>query len=114
MKDAKEYSKQELLEQNEQLRTELQRFRNMTDGAPVILWMTDNTGESHYFNRQWGRFTGVEDVGDLNGRAWFNNLHPDDRKGCLYTVREAFEKHAPVEMVYRLRRFDGEYRWMLA
>lgn len=113
MKNEKESIEQELLEQNEQLKTDLQRFRCMTDGAPVILWMTDNEGRSHYFNRQWGKFTGVKDMGSLNGRTWFNSLHPEDRKSCLSIVGDAFERRAPIEMVYRLRRYDGEYRWML-
>jgi PAS domain S-box-containing protein len=87
-------------------------LRLMADGAPVPLWMADASGHSTYHNRAWLEFTGRE-RGAMGGRAWIESLHPDDLEQCLETYRNAFRDRRKFQMEYRLRRHDGEYRWML-
>ncbi|MGI0488281.1 GAF domain-containing protein [Pantanalinema rosaneae CENA516] len=98
--------------QVETLRESEARFRVMSDAAPVLIWMSDVTGLCNFFNQSWLTFTGRTLAQEL-GNGWADGVHPDDLQPCLETYLTAFQAHQPFEMEYRLRRADGEYRWLL-
>jgi diguanylate cyclase (GGDEF)-like protein/PAS domain S-box-containing protein len=77
-----------------------------------MLWMTDAMGKSQFFNQKWKEFTGFDGVGDP-GDVWFDALHPDDKKKCLASFQSAFKAKLPFQLEYRLRNYNGEYRWIL-
>lgn len=94
------------------LRESEERFRMMADAAPVMIWMSGVDTQCHYFNKPWLEFTGrtmAEEVAD--GRA--AGVHAEDVDRCLETYVSAFSARADFKMEYRLRRHDGEYRWLL-
>ena len=106
--------KTELLAEYQALAVDEARFRIIAEMAPVMLWMTDATGKSQFFNQKWLRFTGFTAQDSLHSaRAWVDALHPNDRQRCLACFQKAFQSHLPFQMEYRLRRHDGEYRWIL-
>jgi PAS domain S-box-containing protein len=88
------------------------RFRLMADAAPVLIWASGTDKKCTYCNRPWLEFTGRPLEGEL-GDGWAGGVHPDDRKRCLEVYATHFDAREPFEMVYRLRRHDGEYRWIL-
>lgn len=88
------------------------RFRTVLDTAPAMLWFADETAERVYFNRGWLEFTG-RTLEEEVGMGWLQSVHPDDREISLRVYREAFAQRAPFDVEYRLRRFDGTYRWVL-
>ena len=90
----------------------LDHFQTMADGAPNVLWMSDDTGRSAYFNQKWLDFTGRRRE-QVSGRNWVQSLHPEDRERSLDTYFAALAARQPFQMEYRLRRYDGEYRWIL-
>jgi signal transduction histidine kinase len=47
------------------------------------------------------------------GDAWLSGVHPDDRDDCVRFYSASFDARVDFELEYRLRRFDGEYRWLV-
>ncbi|MDB6454538.1 PAS domain S-box protein [Falsirhodobacter sp. 20TX0035] len=89
-----------------------QRFRNMADNAPVMMWVVDETGFCTYLNTRWYEFTGqTPEVAE--GFGWLDAAHPDDRKRSEEVFLAALRDRRPFRLEYRLRRHDGVYRWAI-
>jgi PAS domain S-box-containing protein len=84
----------------------------MADSAPVLIWMADASRAFTWFNRPWIEFTGRSMEQEL-GYGWTENLHLEDLDNCLQKYTEAFAARGPFRVECRLRRHDGEWRWML-
>lgn len=90
------------------------RFRNMADTAPFMIIMSDLEEGKCHFNQAWQDFTGIH-KDTVQGHYWFTmEIHPDDRRFCLEKYRTAVQTHQTGNFEYRMRRHDGEYRWVLA
>ena len=96
----------------EALRESEARFRLMADHSPVMLWRSGRTSECDYFNQVWLAFTGRPLECEL-GVGWSEGVHPEDFQHCMDTYLDAFVDRRGFRMEYRLRRGDGEYRWIL-
>jgi PAS domain S-box-containing protein len=81
------------------------------DHAPVGLWTAGPDGSRTYFNRMWLAFTG-RSLSTERDNGWTEGIHPDDFERSLGTYLRAVHARRACELEYRLRRFDGEYRWM--
>lgn len=89
-----------------------ERFRLLADAAPVMVWIANTNRACTWFNRAWVEFVG-RPMEMLVGDGWAEDVHPDDRERCMKTYTTAFNAMLPFSMEYRLRRGDGEYRWLL-
>lgn len=94
------------------LRESEERFRNMADNAPVMIWVTEADGMCTYLSQSWYEFTGQTPETGL-GLGWVSATHPDDAEMAEHTFLSANEQHAPFRVEYRLRRHDGQYRWAI-
>jgi PAS domain S-box-containing protein len=95
----------------ESLRASEERFRIMADTAPVMIWTSGIDNLCDFFNKPWLDFTGRPLEAEL-GNGWTDGVHPEDLEYCLQTYVVCFETRKPFKMDYRLRRYDGQYRWI--
>ncbi|MBA3676612.1 MAG: PAS domain S-box protein [Sphingosinicella sp.] len=93
------------------LPSHFERFQNILDGLPQMVWANEPGGKE-YYNRQWIEFTGTEmESGKPYGRATL--IHPDDRDHALSQWKEA-QQTGNYEAEYRLRHHSGEYLWIVS
>src|SRR5262245_22515896 len=87
----------------------------MVSSAPAMIWISDADKVCNFFNKSWldhtGRTSTFMTQGAENG--WAEDIHPEDVAGCLEIYDKAFDDHCGFSIEYRLRRHDGQYRWVL-
>ncbi|MGC1423923.1 MAG: PAS domain-containing protein [Terracidiphilus sp.] len=93
------------------LRESEERFRLVSNSAPVMIWMSDTDKLCTYFNRPWLDFTGRPLSSEL-GYGWAEGVHTEDLKRCLEIYDRAFDRREEFRMEYRLLRHDLIYRWV--
>jgi PAS domain S-box-containing protein len=94
------------------LRESEERFRNMADNAPMMVWVTDTGGQCIYLSKSWYEFTGQTPETGF-GLGWVSATHPDDQKRAEEAFLAANASRGVFHVEYRLRRKDGEYRWAI-
>jgi len=86
-----------------------ERFRQMVDSAPFMMWMSGEDGLCTFFNRPWLEFRG-RSMEEEAGNGWTEGVHPEDMGRVMNTYLNAFSAREPFKMQYRLRRADGIFR----
>jgi PAS domain S-box-containing protein len=87
------------------------RFRTMADGTPVMIWVTDADGKLEFINRAYTEFFGVT-LDQVSSADWQPFLHPDDSAGYVDLFMECLRERRPFHAQARVRRHDGEWRWI--
>lgn len=90
-----------------------ERTRFILENLSVLIWTAAADGERDYFNPRWLAFTGRTLAEEAHGQ-WAKGIHPDDRDRVLATWNRSIATGDPYQAEYRLRRHDGQYRWVLA
>ena len=94
----------------EALRKSEHRWRSITEALPQLVWTAMPDGACDYFSTQWTQYTGVP-TSELLGWKWMATLHPDDREPTRQFWTDSVAERHGYDVEYRVRRFDGEYRW---
>lgn len=89
------------------------RFRAISDCAPVAIWVCDEGSSCIWLNQKWLDYAG-DSMDEHLGRGWLRVVHPDDQESARETYEGAFAKREAFTLDYRLRRYDGQYRWHTA
>lgn len=87
------------------------QYRMIVESAPNMIWRAGTDTLCDYFNATWLSFTGKTLIQEV-GNGWTEGVHPEDFDRCVRTYLEAFHKREIFEMIYRLKRFDGQWRWI--
>lgn len=105
-----------LVEEHKQTLSESQesesRFRLVANTAPVMIWMSGPDKLYTYFNQSWLDFTDRPLEAEL-GNGWVDDVHSEDQEARLSTYAKAVDRRESFRTEYRLRRHDGQYRWVL-
>ena len=88
-----------------------QRLETLAANTSTVVWFTGPDGSAVELNPSWAAFTG-QDFAAYSGWGWTEAVHPDDRLAMLQAWQSATAGRQPFLQVYRLRRHDGEYRFM--
>ncbi len=88
------------------------RFRTLADTMPQMVWSTLPDGYHDYYNARWYEFTGTPE-GSTDGEGWNDVFHPEDQERAWEVWRQSLITGEPYQIEYRLRHFDGTYRWVL-
>ena len=94
-----------------ELKESVELFQTMADNVPAMIWMSGTDKFEDYFNKTWLQFTGRTREQESN-EGWLEAVHPDDVKRCIDTYNASFREQKRFYTEYRLRRHDGEYRWI--
>jgi len=86
-------------------------FRTLANSGQALIWTSGTDKKCDYFNLPWLRFTGRKFEQEL-GDGWTEGIHPSDFDYCLRTYVSSFDKREPFNMIYRMLRHDGRYRWI--
>jgi two-component system sensor histidine kinase VicK len=88
-----------------------EQFKLMADTAPVLMWISGPDKLTYFFNTSWLHFTG-RTLEQEFGNGWIEGVHPDDLSRCLQIYTTSFDARKEYATEYRLRRYDGQYRWV--
>lgn len=86
-------------------------FQTMADNVPAMIWMSGVDKFNDYFNKTWLEFTGRTEE-EESDEGWLAGVHPDDVQKCINTYNTSLRKQQGFYTEYRLRRYDGKYRWI--
>lgn len=95
-----------------ELRQLLRKLETIANASPVLFWSSRPDKECKWFNQRWLDFTG-RGMEQERGIGWLENIHPDDVERFWAAYAGAFDRRQPFAVEWRLRRRDGQYRWLL-
>jgi diguanylate cyclase (GGDEF)-like protein/PAS domain S-box-containing protein len=90
---------------------DLEQYQLILESSPNMIWRSNLSTECDYFNKTWLDFTG-RSMEEEFGFGWAIGIHPDDFDNCVKIYLDNFERQHAFEMDYRLKRYDGQYRWI--
>ena len=93
------------------LQDSMELFEVMANNVPAMIWMSGTDKFRDYFNQTWLDFTGRRLEQEQND-GWLDIVYPDDRPRCIENYNRAFDEQLGFYIEYRIRRHDGEYRWI--
>ncbi|WP_051938073.1 GGDEF domain-containing protein [Ferriphaselus sp. R-1] len=87
-------------------------FQDAADNSPALIWMAGVDGLCNWFNKGWLEFTG-RSIEQERGNGWAEGVYADDLQSCIEQYLKHFNAREHFLLEYRLRRYDGQYRWIL-
>ena len=96
----------------EAVRESEERFRLIANTAPVMIWMSGTDNQITYLNQTWLDYAGRPSDTAVD-HVQVMVLHPEEAQRCRQVYEKAFQRREPFQLEHRLRRHDGEYRWVV-
>ncbi len=101
----------ESIEQEREMQRKERRYRSLVEAVSEIVWRAGSNGELIGDTLPWRTFTGQSED-EIASHGWLDAIHPDDRDRTLATWHEAVVRHDIYKIEHRLRRADGEWRYL--
>lgn len=99
---------QEIIKESEE------KFRQLADLIPQIIWTGKSDGFIDYYNKRWYEYTGY-DENKFGDSSWIPILHPDDVASVMEFWYGSVGSGTPYQLEFRLKNgTTGEYRWFLS
>lgn len=95
----------------EKLKKANEFYLALFEDSPAMIWRSRKDGSRDYFNKTWLRFRGSSIEEELDG-SWIESIHNDDKENYIESVSRALQHREPVKNIFRLRRYNDEYRWI--
>lgn len=95
----------------QELKNNVELFTTMADNVPAMIWMSGDDKFCDFFNRTWLEFTG-RTIEQESNEGWLENVHPDDVEKCIEDYKRSLKDEKGFYSEYRLKRHDGNYRWI--
>lgn len=95
------------------MRMDEEQYKMLIEYSPHMICRTGTDGLCDYFNKTWLKFTG-HTVDQEFGKGWQRGIHPDDLSNFQETFTNGFCERKPFEVRFRLKRHDGDWRYMNA
>ena len=108
---SQDISKRKLAE--ESLRESEERFRQLADAMPQLVWTADATGRVDYYNSRYREFKGLVRQPDGNW-DWAPVLHPDDMEKTVEAWQHAVRSGETYQLEHRVQRADNSFAWYLS
>ena len=108
---ARRKTEAELRESEAELRESETKFRTLSDTAPALIWFNDEEGNNRYVNQRYLEFTG-KTAREVADKRWQLIIHPEDQEGLAAKYEAARREQGPFHHMARIRRHDGEWRWI--
>jgi PAS domain S-box-containing protein len=97
--------------EEQELKDSVELFQTMAENVPAMIWMSGQDKFNNYFNKTWLEFSGRTQEQESN-EGWLQGVHPDDKEKCIEVYKNALRDRKGFYSEYRLRRYDGQYRWI--
>jgi len=95
------------------LRASEEKFRLMSDASPAMIWITDPNGKPTFVNQTWLDFSGMDLEQAISYDSWISLIHPDDSDVVFAEYYKNIFDQKPIVTEYRMRRAQGDWRWIL-
>ncbi|AZI54920.1 DUF1917 domain-containing protein [Epilithonimonas vandammei] len=104
----------EMVLTKKQLKLNEEKYKNLADSLPIIVWTADKDGNIDYYNKQWYDYTGFTSI-DSRESATEKIIHPDDQKRSIdiWMTSKANKTNYEIEYQFRDRTSEDAYRWFL-
>jgi PAS domain S-box-containing protein len=93
------------------LKESVELFTSMADNIPIMIWMSGSDKFADFFNKTWLTFTG-RTIEQEKHEGWLEIVHPEDVQKCVEMYKQSFREKKAFYTEYRLKRYDGKYRWI--
>lgn len=89
-----------------------QRYGQLAEALPLLVWTSQPEGTLSYVNRQWFDYTGTA-IEQIQSDGWYSVIHPHDMHICREEWQQSLQTGTTYERECRLKTAQGSYRWYL-